>query len=141
MFDHGSLGVFVKPGLGLERHRPGKYPAIDLRQCDVHRDVASDQAGVAVGPNILGGGGKNNLQHRTTRRVEWRFRAVSAGRGNGEASGIQDDARLHGGKGVCHDPGGDGVFQALNIERQRIETAFPQGCDHRVYRLGIRRLD
>ena len=139
--DHRCLGRRVEPGLGLEGHGAGQHAAVYFRQGDVHGDVASDQPGIAGRPDVLRGGGEHGLQHRAAGHIERRCGAVRAGRGHGETGRVQDHVRRRIAERRRQDPGGDGFLQALQVDRQRIETAIPQRRNQRIHRFQVPRLD
>ena len=137
MFDHRRLCRIIETRFGFECHRTGQHTAIDLRQGDVHGDVARDQPGIALGPDLFGGRRKDGLQYRTARRIERRFGALTPRCRDRKTRRVQDDVRRTFGKCCRHNPDRDCFLQALQIDRQRVQAPRGQGRDQRINRFQI----
>ncbi|MCY1418411.1 hypothetical protein D9M71_339700 [compost metagenome] len=128
---HIRLAALAAPGQVLETDRAGDDAAIELRQGDVHRQVAGTEpllAGLPTGLVVLGADG---LKHRDVTAKGSQVRYVRARLR--EACGIEDDL----GAGVV-EPVFDlrqapRLLEAGNGDRQRVEPgqlqAFAEGID------------
>ena len=128
------MRALVPGGFGLERHGAREEAPVDFGQGYVHGYVARGKALGAGAPCRLRHAGEYGLQHRRARAVERRGTAGLPRPRDGEARGVEDYVRRRVGKEGFQSPGGHGVAQARDIDREGIEAAPLQRCAERVDR-------
>ena len=103
--------------------------AIELRQHDIHREVAGVQALAAGLPGLFRGAGQHDLQHRA---VEGRKGIGGSARCHREACGIQDHVGLAAVQGFRNEGHAGCILQACDIDRLAADAARGKRIDQRV---------
>ncbi|MCY1216010.1 hypothetical protein D9M72_278720 [compost metagenome] len=136
--DHVALAALAAPGHALEADGAGDDAAVQLRQGNVHGQVARAEALWVFPPERFVVQGADGLQHRDV--AAERAKAGGIGVGLGEAGGVDDQPGARGVQPVFHNLQTLGFLEAGNRDGQRIQPPAGQPLAESVDESGVRRL-
>ena len=140
MRDDIALGRRVPGACALERHGARQDPPVDLRQRDIHREVARIQPLRRCLPDLFRRTRQHHLDHRRTVALQHRRRPIRARCGHREAGRVQHHVRTMRVKQRLHRRRRDRILQARDINRQHGKSSFTERLRQRLDRRCLSRL-
>ncbi len=138
--DDIALGRRIEAPARLERDGPAQHAAIELRQGDVHRQIARRQPACAGPPGRFAAAREHHLEDRAVGLVQ-RSGTPCARRRDGEPGRVQDDRCLRPLQKVADQRRTDRVLEAGGEDRQRVQPFVAERLDQRIDHLQVTCLD
>ena len=133
--DDAAFGQRIEALGRLEGHRAGEQPPVQLRQSDVHGEVARSEPSRVACPALQVHAGDDDLEDRAVRTLQYTRRARLAGGGGGEGGGIEDDIRCHIVQYRVEPVAREGLPQRADMDGDAVQSARVQAGQHRIHSL------